>query len=164
MTLLREWIKCPSMSALINNIAASQLHLLVYKIVLSYMIRPAVSSPSSRTVLYTRQLLHMIMGSSVLFWSLYDTKDWSWRLNVLVPLVVAARLFYKVREYLVMFFECEYNQIAHAVAFSQLFTPLSHITPCFRAILWHPMKISKSNLSLAVHLHRNYCLVLFNSP
>jgi len=42
-----------------------------------------------------QQLVHMALSSCLMFWPLYDPTDWSWRLNVLVPAVLATRLVFK---------------------------------------------------------------------
>jgi hypothetical protein len=46
---------------------------------------------------YSRDLVHVLMSSSVLFWNWYDDADESWRLVALVPAVLTARFLYKVR-------------------------------------------------------------------
>lgn len=43
-----------------------------------------------------RQAIHIAISSTLMFWPLYDKTDWSWRLNVLVPAVLATRLLIKV--------------------------------------------------------------------
>lgn len=44
-----------------------------------------------------RMFVLLCMSTTIFFWPLYDTSDWSWRLNCVVPCTVATRLFYKVR-------------------------------------------------------------------
>ena len=43
----------------------------------------------------SRQVLQMFFSSLVVFWPYFDTSDWSWRLNCIVPAVIWVRLFYK---------------------------------------------------------------------
>lgn len=91
MTLLREFLFL-DLSPLANNIIASQLMVVVFKIALEGICRVYGRFGHSD---YTRQLTHMLMSASVVFWPLFDTQDWSWRLNVLVPAALMSRYFYK---------------------------------------------------------------------
>jgi len=56
------------------------------KLVLKKIVRPATS----------RKIIHLAAASLVLFWPLFDQAHWSWRLNVLVPVIFTLRLFIKV--------------------------------------------------------------------
>lgn len=40
----------------------------------------------------SRKIVHMAAGSWILFWPYFDKSHWTWRLNVLVPAVYAAKL------------------------------------------------------------------------
>lgn len=50
----------------------------------------------NRNKLRGQRLLHVALSSCLMFWPLFDPTDWSWRLNVLVPAVLATRLLFKV--------------------------------------------------------------------
>ena len=43
----------------------------------------------------SRKIVHLAAGSLVVWWDLFDRDDWSWRLNVTVPVVYALQLFVK---------------------------------------------------------------------
>jgi hypothetical protein len=44
----------------------------------------------------SKQMLYMLWSTTIFFWPLYDRSDgWSWRLNIVFPLAVLARLVYK---------------------------------------------------------------------
>lgn len=45
-----------------------------------------------------RQHLALFLGSGILFWPLFDSShdSWSWRLNIVVPISLMGRIFYKV--------------------------------------------------------------------
>lgn len=43
----------------------------------------------------SRHVLQIFFSSLVIFWPYFDTSEWSWRLNAMVPVVVWTRLFYK---------------------------------------------------------------------
>jgi hypothetical protein len=93
MPLLREILHL-DLSPLANNIAASQVMVVAFKIALEGIGR--WHSHFGRTT-YTKQFCHILLSTGVVFWPLFDTEDWSWRLNALVPAVMMARFFYKVR-------------------------------------------------------------------
>jgi hypothetical protein len=93
MPLLREILHL-DLSPLVNNIAASQVMVVAFKIALEGIGR--WHSRFGQTT-YTRQFCHILLSTGVIFWPLFDTQDWSWRLNALVPAVMMARFFYKVR-------------------------------------------------------------------
>lgn len=92
MPLLREILHI-DLSSLHNNIAASQIMVIYFKIVYELVIRWRLRLVVSG--IYTRQVLHMMLSTCVVFWPLFDRSDWSWRLNALVPAVFLARFFYK---------------------------------------------------------------------
>jgi hypothetical protein len=93
MPLLREILHV-DLSPLVNNIAASQVMVVAFKIAVEGIGR--WHSRFGQTM-YTRQFCHILLSAGVVFWPLFDTEDWSWRLNALVPAVMMARFFYKVR-------------------------------------------------------------------
>ncbi|GKY93475.1 hypothetical protein MPSEU_000315000 [Mayamaea pseudoterrestris] len=97
MSVLRDWILMPTMSPLMNNICVSQLHLILYKIAFVRLSQRRSNSRPYKMHHVSRELLQILSGAStVMLWPLYDTSDdWSWRLNVILPCVVAARLSYK---------------------------------------------------------------------
>jgi len=94
MTMLRDLLHM-ELSPLANNVAASQIMVLYFKIaqevVIWFRIRSGVPT-------HSKQQLHILLSTLVIFWPLFDTSDWSWRLNALVPAVMMARFVYKVRE------------------------------------------------------------------
>lgn len=92
MTLLRDVLKAP-LSPLWNNIACTLLMLIYVKASLEGAIW--IKSRLNRK-LRAQQLVHVALSSCLMFWPLYDPTDWSWRLNVLVPAVLATRLVFKV--------------------------------------------------------------------
>ena len=92
MTLLRDILLIP-MSPLWNNISCTLLMLAYVKATLEGAIW--IRSKLNRK-LNAQQLVHCNLSSCLMFWPLYDPTDWSWRLNVLVPAVLATRLLYKV--------------------------------------------------------------------
>ena len=81
----------PLASPLHNNIAVFFAMVLYYRMAIEFTswIRTRFKFGESRNV------LHMMFSSLVIFWPFFDTSDWSWRLNALVPAVVASRLVYK---------------------------------------------------------------------
>lgn len=83
------------MSPLGNNVCSALLTVIYMKFVMeiSNMIRIRLNNP-----LEARAYAHMSDASWLIFWPLFDANHWSWRLNVLVPVVMAVRLFYKVSE------------------------------------------------------------------
>jgi hypothetical protein len=93
MPLLREWLLMP-LSPLWNNISCTLLMLAYVKAAMegATWIRLRLNSKSE-----AQQVVHIAISSLLLFWPLYDKTDWSWRLNVLVPAVLATRLVFKVR-------------------------------------------------------------------
>jgi hypothetical protein len=97
MTVLSEVLHT-ELTPLWNNIAASQLQVLYVKCGLEAISwRHRRSYDSRRQRVYSKQLLYMVLASSIALWPLYDTTEWSWRLSAVVPAAVLARLFYKVR-------------------------------------------------------------------
>lgn len=45
----------------------------------------------------SKHLVYLMFSTSVLLWPLFDTSDWSWRLNVVLPTSMLFRFLYKVR-------------------------------------------------------------------
>jgi hypothetical protein len=77
-----------------NNLAVCAVTVLYFKACLE-----AIYWMRARFLLmhYSRDLVHVLMSSSVLFWNWYDDADESWRLVALVPAAHMARFLYKVR-------------------------------------------------------------------
>lgn len=102
-----------TISPLVNNVMASQLMVLYFKIcqetILWVHVRNSSSHRSSGNAggahmarrMASRCGLHMLLSSCLLFWPLFDTSDWSWRLNALVPAVMMTRFVYKVKGFVV---------------------------------------------------------------
>lgn len=44
---------------------------------------------------YSRHFLHVVLSSLLIFWPYFDTNDWSWCLNTLVPITMFFRMIYK---------------------------------------------------------------------
>lgn len=91
MPLLREILRI-DLDAFANNVAASQVMVLYFKLAMELVIWVRFRSGMP---LYSRQVLYMLLSSLVVFWPLFDTSNWSWRLNALVPAVMLTRFFYK---------------------------------------------------------------------
>jgi hypothetical protein len=90
---LRQTLRL-DLSPLQNNLAVCAITVLYFKVCLE-----AIYWMRARFLLmhYSRDLVHMLMSSCVLFWNWYDASDESWRLAALVPAVLMARFLYKVR-------------------------------------------------------------------
>jgi hypothetical protein len=90
---LRHALRLVDLTPLQNNLAACALTVLYFKVCLE-----AIYWMRAKFLLmhYSRDLVHMLMSSCVLFWNLYDLADESWRLVALVPAVLMARFLYKV--------------------------------------------------------------------
>lgn len=95
MALLRDILRM-SLSPLWNNICCTLLMLLYVKASMEGAIWIKNVLKHNRK-LHAQQLVHVALSSCLMFWPLYDPSDWSWRLNVLVPAVLATRLLFKVR-------------------------------------------------------------------
>jgi len=75
-----------------NNIASALLTVAYVKCVMevSALIRVKYEQPE-----FSRKFLHVCACSYVIWWPLFDSNHWSWRLNVTVPFVMSLRLLYK---------------------------------------------------------------------
>ena len=94
MTTLRDLLHL-ELSPLVNNVVASQIMVLYFKIAQEVIIWLRIRSGVPT---YSKQQCHILLSTLVIFWPLFDTSDWSWRLNALVPAVMIARFIYKVRK------------------------------------------------------------------
>jgi hypothetical protein len=94
MTHLRDFLRHETLSPLSNNFYVVLVTVIYLKLgmEIAYWIR--WRSGKRRA---SRIVGHLCLFSVVMFWPLYDLSDWSWRLNVIVPLSVACRFLYKVR-------------------------------------------------------------------
>jgi hypothetical protein len=72
------------------NRLVSQLMVLWFKVSLELLYRHRLSSHQD-----VRPHLSLLCASCLLFWPLFDTNGWSWRLNTLVPVTLLFRLIYK---------------------------------------------------------------------
>ena len=81
-----------ALSPLYNNIYTVLLTVIYVKI--GFEFASWIRRRGRRII--SRMCVYMSLSSIIIFWPLYDTSDWSWRLNVLVPSAVATRLLYKV--------------------------------------------------------------------
>ena len=91
MANLRDYLAVPSLSAQWNNICC--VLVTVVHVKLSMELATWLGKQGKRRE--SRILVHVSIASTIILWPLYDASDWSWRLNVLVPAVVATRLIYK---------------------------------------------------------------------
>jgi len=93
MPLLRDLIQDGTISPLSNNVYTVLLTVLYVKVgfEIASWIRWRMGKRKE-----PRIFVHLCLSSIIIFWPLYDSTDWSWRLNVLVPSAVAMRLVYKV--------------------------------------------------------------------
>jgi dolichol kinase len=76
------------LSPFYNNLLASQIMLLSFKLAIEFARRGGRKW-------YSRELLHVFLSNTILFWRLFDTSCWSWRLNALVPAIMVARFMFK---------------------------------------------------------------------
>jgi dolichol kinase len=47
------------------------------------------------SVKITRKIIHVAAGSWIIFWPLFSTEHWTWKLNILVPAIYSVQLFVK---------------------------------------------------------------------
>jgi len=80
------------LSPLHNNVVSALLTVVYVKCVmeLGALIRIKYGNPE-----LSRKFIHLCACSAVIWWPLFDTSHWGWRLNVTVPLCMAIRLIYK---------------------------------------------------------------------
>ncbi|CAB9507558.1 ADP-ribosylglycohydrolase [Seminavis robusta] len=94
MAVLRELLLQPELPALWNNVASSLLMVLFYRAVTEFAgwlrVRFGMAAQS-------RQILQMSLSAAVVFWPLFDTSEWSWRLNAILPSALLARILYKAK-------------------------------------------------------------------
>lgn len=94
MPQLRDLVHDKTMSPLSNNVYTVLLTVLYVKV--GFELASWIRWRMGKRRL-PRILVHLCLSSVIIFWPLYDSTNWSWRLNVLVPSTVASRLVYKVR-------------------------------------------------------------------
>ena len=80
------------LSPLHNNVASALLTVVYVKCVmeLGALIRIKYGRPE-----LSRKFIHLCACSAVVWWPLFDTSHWGWRLNCTVPTCMAIRLIYK---------------------------------------------------------------------
>ena len=90
--LVSHSIITKSLSPLHNNVASALLTVVYVKCVmeLGALIRIKYGHPE-----LSRKFIHLCACSAVVWWPLFDTSHWGWRLNVTVPACMAIRLVYK---------------------------------------------------------------------
>jgi hypothetical protein len=99
MSLLRDVLHLDGWTALQNNLAVALLTILYYKALQELVIRTILPQKQAGVVnLNSKYCLHILLSSTIAFWPLYDTTDWSWRFNTLLPAGLFVRYLYKVRE------------------------------------------------------------------
>ena len=81
------------LSPMYNNIAAALITIIYVKTImeLATYVRVKYRVPE-----LSRKFVHIAACSFVVFWPLFDSSHWGWRLNVTVPVVMSLRLIYKV--------------------------------------------------------------------
>ena len=90
------------LSPMYTNIVAALLTIIYVKAILeiaAYVRSKTQNSTTTDTassVEWSRKLVHFAACSYVVFWPLFDSSHWGWRLNVTVPVVMSLRLLYKV--------------------------------------------------------------------
>jgi len=89
---LNEYFGSYELSPIFNNILSALITVVYVTCVLELgsFIRGRLGRAEE-----SRKLVHICAGCCTIFWPLFDTFHWSWRLNVLVPTVMAIKLFYK---------------------------------------------------------------------
>mmetsp|Transcript_22140 Transcript_22140/g.29133 ORF Transcript_22140/g.29133 Transcript_22140/m.29133 type:complete len:258 (+) Transcript_22140:101-874(+) len=90
--ILRDIVGLPHLSPLWNNVCSSLLTVVYMKICLEISFHFRIRWHTSQKA---RRFAHISDAFIIMFWPLFDTHHWSWRLNVLVPVVMAVRIFYK---------------------------------------------------------------------
>lgn len=80
------------LSPLWNNIGVALLTVIYVKVVMD--IAGFLRKRYGKALL-SRKLVHIAAASWIVFWPLFETSHWSWRLNVLLPAVMSLKLFYK---------------------------------------------------------------------
>jgi hypothetical protein len=93
MTPLRDYLNIKDLSPQWNNVLCTLLMILYVKLI---VMETATWLFAKRGQPRTRIYAHLALSSCIILWPLFDPSDWSWRLNALVPSVVATRLIYKV--------------------------------------------------------------------
>lgn len=78
-------------SPLYNNVGVCMAMVIYYKMAIELCCWARIRWQQS----ISRHVLHICFYSLVVFWPYFDQRDWSWRLNALVPFVVWTRLIYK---------------------------------------------------------------------
>ena len=81
-----------NLSPMYNNVFSAILTILYVKSVmeLAHFIRVKY-----KVIELSRKFVHLAACSFVIFWPLFDSNHWGWRLNVTVPFVMSLRLLYK---------------------------------------------------------------------
>ena len=90
--LVSNSIIAKPLSPLHNNVISALLTVAYVKCVmeLGALIRCKYGQPE-----LSRKFMHLCACSFIVWWPLFDTSHWGWRLNVTVPAVMSIRLLYK---------------------------------------------------------------------
>jgi hypothetical protein len=91
MPVLRDLLLIPRLTPIANNVASAMIMVLYYR-----CVNEMVGWMRLRFGNHSRQFLQMALSAGVVFWPLFDHSQWSWKLNVLLPTTMAARIVYKV--------------------------------------------------------------------
>lgn len=93
MTFLQDVLPWKDLSPTFNNILVVQWNLLYVKICLEVVNRLSSADRSRST--WTKPCIHILLSGSLIFWPYYDTSDWTWRFNTVVPAALMIRFWYK---------------------------------------------------------------------
>lgn len=96
MAVLREVLLLPQLSPLMNNVASCMIMVVFFRCAIEFASWVRARTRYTGHAVQARQILQMSLSSSIVFWPLFDTTDWSWRLNSVLAAAMTIRLIYKV--------------------------------------------------------------------
>lgn len=123
MAFLQDMLLWKDLSATTNNILVTQMNLIFVKICLELVNR--LNNADSIRSTWTKPCIHVLLSSSIIFWPYYDTSDWTWRFNTVVPAAMMIRFWYKG-------FVCKDPDDSEVQALSRSSSPSE--------LLWGPMQ------------------------
>jgi accessory gene regulator protein AgrB len=164
MTLLKVLIRQNDWSASQNNIAACVVTVVYCKIALEGIAFLRLRFGMTAAANYSKQLVYMLLSTCILFWPLYDTNDWSWRLNAVVPTAMLVRFLYKVLYHTVLYMACS------LVASLSIYTYVPSLTHSHQRLVLHSVRAQLTKIHKTLkykpcpvrHRHRNSCLVRYS--
>jgi CDP-diglyceride synthetase len=134
MTAVLQFLPWKHLSPIFNNILVLQWTLICIKICLELVNRLSSADRSRPT--WTKPCIHMVLSSSLVFWPLYDTLDWTWRFNTIVPAALMIRFWYKG-------FICKDPDDVEVQALSRSSSPSE--------LLWGPMQFTALLIYLGLY-------------